>query len=1071
MKEESRKSPGENSDAARQAEARTRYVSGETITEFLTHEGFERGVDVSGRPPYEKSTVLSVQGGRKYEIGPMIAQGGMGVIYEARDLNSRRVVALKVLPKDVLFPKEDLLRFIREGQLTSQIEHPNIVPVHEMGLDEAGSVFYTMKLVEGRTLTSILQGIRKGDAATLAEYPLARLLNIFQKVCDAVAFAHSKGVVHRDLKPENIMVGSFGEVQVMDWGLAKILYAVQSKAPEVDAENLAERPAGWADRERMEHKTGPMPTDDFGDTLKTISGRVMGTPGFLAPEQILQDKKRPPGERADIYSLGAVLYSMLTLRATVRGDDVTEMLRRIIVGNFPTPASFNSAEETGHGKPRETRAGSARKGGFPHCPDGWIPTALSGIAMKALATSPEDRYASVQELQREIENYQNGYIWHLVIDEDFSDADALSRWEVHGGQAEVAGGELRLHDGEPQVLILKRDVPGDVRLEFECRMEGTLLNCVACFVNAIRSGNYREIPWNGYEFEYGGYENSRNAVHRFNSQIWIQPDSPLSAGKVYRVLAERVGPHLRFVVNGKEIVSLTDPDPLSGSDRVVVGFVGWNSDTRFTRIRVSALGTPWKGDVLDMAERHIQKGRYDVAIGLCEDTLESFPDAERKRRAEEGLRVARQRHALAEQLPAWNESLRKAWPDTGVKLQMVNDGLSLNLNEIRVETLEPLRGLPLNILYCAHGGITSLEPLRGMPLTALNCTGNPVRSLEPLRGMPLATLLCEDCPITDLEPLAGMALTMLQVGLSEVADLEPLRGMPLHFLHCWSSRIESLEPLRGMSLDTLNCAGNRIAGLEALQGMPLTNLHCGGNRIRYLEPLKGMPLRVLICSDNEIEDLSPLAGLPVTTLGCHSNRIGDLGPLKDAPLATLMCGDNRLRNLGPFTRRPPQDILFDCDSISTGELAKLRGEWSKSPELARHAQDVEALLALRRHDIAGMKRMAAEFKGRRYLFIPTFLRWGDAKKFCEKLGGHLVTITSPEEDEFVASLFKGWCWFWMGLHVGERGPEWVTGERFSYKNFISEMQEMCRGPKAFAKFWHADYIGDPHNCFMIEWDE
>jgi serine/threonine protein kinase len=139
---------------------------GKTITEYLSQEGYSRGVDISGREPYAQPTFLRVQGGRKYEIGPLIAQGGMGAIYEARELNSRRVVALKVLPKEIPYSRQDLLRFIREGQLTSQLEHPNIVPVHEMGLDEAGTVYYTMKLVEGRTLTSILQAIRKGEAQT-----------------------------------------------------------------------------------------------------------------------------------------------------------------------------------------------------------------------------------------------------------------------------------------------------------------------------------------------------------------------------------------------------------------------------------------------------------------------------------------------------------------------------------------------------------------------------------------------------------------------------------------------------------------------------------------------------------------------------------------------------------------------------------------------------------------------------------------------------------------------------------------------------------------------------------------
>lgn len=1044
---------------------------GKTITEYLAQEGYSRGVDISGREAYAQPTFLRVQGGRKYEIGRLIARGGMGAIYEARDLNSRRVVALKVLPKDVPYSRQDLLRFIREGQLTSQLEHPNIVPVHELGLDDSGNIFYTMKLVEGRTLTSILQAIRKGDAATITEYPLAKLLNIFQKVCDAVAFAHSKGVVHRDLKPDNIMVGSFGEVQVMDWGLAKVLLVVLEGDTEGDRETLEKESATWADRERMSRDpSASLPTDDFGETLKTISGRVMGTPGFLAPEQIQRAQNQPPGEQADIYSLGAVLYSLLTLRPTVGAGEVKEMLRRILSGDFPTPASYNRVDPSENGKPKETRAGSSRKGTFPHCPDGWIPTALSDIAMTALAPYPEERYASVQEMQREVEDYQNGYIWHLVIDEDFSDPDVLSRWEVYGGQAELHGGELQLHGGEPQVLLLKRDVPGDVRIEYECHIEGSVFNCLACFMNAFRSGSYREIPWSGYEFECGGYENSRNAIHRSNSQLWIEPDAPLAKGQVYEIVAERVGSKLRFVVNGRELVSLTDPDPLSGNYRVAVGFVGWNMDTRFKRIRISTLGTPWKGDVLDMAERQIQKGRYESAIGLFEDTIESFPDAERKRRAETGLRVARQRNALAQQFPAWNDALKKAWPETGVKLQIVNDGLSLNINEIPVGSLEPLRGLPLNVLYCAHCGVTSLEPLRGMPLTALNCTGNPITHLEPLRGMPLTTIQCEDCPISDLEPLRGMPLKMLQIGLCDVADLEPLRGMPMHFLHCWSSRIESLEPLRGMPLDSLNCAGNRIAGLEALEGMPLTELHCGGNRVRYLETLKNMPLRILVCSDNEIEDLSPLAGLPVTILCVHNNRITDLSPLNDAPLTTFTCANNPLRDLGPFASRPPRDFAYDCETLRTADLGRIHRDWSKNPALSQHARDVAVLLALRKHDVDQLKAIASEFKGHRYLYIPKFVRWQDARKFCEELGGHLVTITSVGENEFIASMFKGWCWFWMGLSVGDKGPEWVTGEPFAYKNFISEMQEKCRGPKAFAKFWRADSVPDPHSCFMVEWE-
>src|SRR5882757_3174683 len=157
----------------------------------------------------------------KYKVITTINRGGMGVILQTRDLRIRRTVAMKVMKTSSQFSRESVLRFIDEAQLTGQLEHPNIVPVYELGIDAQGEIFYTMKFVKGTTLDDVLRGIRHGRPKIIEKYPLGALLTIFQKVCDAVAFAHSKGIVHRDLKPENIMIGSFGEVLVMDWGLAK----------------------------------------------------------------------------------------------------------------------------------------------------------------------------------------------------------------------------------------------------------------------------------------------------------------------------------------------------------------------------------------------------------------------------------------------------------------------------------------------------------------------------------------------------------------------------------------------------------------------------------------------------------------------------------------------------------------------------------------------------------------------------------------------------------------------------------------------------------------------------------
>ncbi len=159
--------------------------------------------------------------GARYKVLTTLARGGMGVVLQARDLRVRRTVAMKVMKAGAQFSKENVLRFIDEAQLTGQLDHPNIVPVYELGIDDRGEAFYTMKYVKGTTLDEVLRGLRSGRKDLAEKYPLAVLLTVFQKICDAVAFAHAKSVIHRDLKPENVMIGAYGEVLVMDWGLAK----------------------------------------------------------------------------------------------------------------------------------------------------------------------------------------------------------------------------------------------------------------------------------------------------------------------------------------------------------------------------------------------------------------------------------------------------------------------------------------------------------------------------------------------------------------------------------------------------------------------------------------------------------------------------------------------------------------------------------------------------------------------------------------------------------------------------------------------------------------------------------
>src|SRR6266478_1737275 len=258
----------------------------------------------------------------------------MGVVYAAEDGKLQRRVALKVL--DVPGTDGDLAnRLIREARVLARLEHPGIVPVHDVGTLADGRVFYTMKFVEGHRLDKHIEAV----AST------SHRVRIFLRICDAVAFAHARGVLHRDLTPANIMVGPFGEVLVMDWGLAKILREeVSSGAREADQEaTVFEK---------------PKPTSIAGDATElsvvTGHGTVMGTPGYMSPEQTRGDVEHLDA-RSDIFALGA-------------------LLRFLLIGQ-PEAASPSSG-------PR-------------------LDKSLEAIWAKSTAASPAERYPIIQELPRE----------------------------------------------------------------------------------------------------------------------------------------------------------------------------------------------------------------------------------------------------------------------------------------------------------------------------------------------------------------------------------------------------------------------------------------------------------------------------------------------------------------------------------------------------------------------------------------------------------------------------------------------------------------------------------------------
>ena len=307
----------------------------------LFEEAFEE-IDPAGESPLY-GQLCSLQ--ERYGQAEPIAVGGMKRILKVLDRHGNRHVAMARLHEDA----SELLfdPFIREARLTALLEHPNVISVHDVGVDKEGKPYFTMDLKVGDGLDVVLQ-----KALADGGCPLSDRLDIFLKVCDAITYAHSRDVIHLDLKPANIQVGHYGEVLVCDWGLGKLI----GDTDEIDDDVLL--------------------NPDLLSGM-TVYGQVKGTPGYMAPEQIRGEDR---DKRTDIYALGALLYAVLTCRPPLAGD-TDAMLQAAVTGDIVPP----------------TERGSG------------VPESLSAVVMKAMALEPADRYASVSDLITDVRAFLGGF--------------------------------------------------------------------------------------------------------------------------------------------------------------------------------------------------------------------------------------------------------------------------------------------------------------------------------------------------------------------------------------------------------------------------------------------------------------------------------------------------------------------------------------------------------------------------------------------------------------------------------------------------------------------------------------
>jgi hypothetical protein len=925
-----------------------------------------------------------------YELRRLIGTGGMGAVWEAMDTRLQRKVALKMMLADAK-SERNAERFRREAMAAARLRHPGIVQVHEYG-EDAGRMYIAMDLIAGPSLSQALR-----SAASSYEERARVLL----AVAEAVAYAHEQGIVHRDIKPSNILLehddgNALGRPMISDFGLAKSL-------------------------------------SDVSDL--TRSGEPLGTYGYMPPEQAL-GRQDQVGPCSDIYSLGAVLYEELTGRAPFTGANTVVVAREVVEKDpvpprvltpdvprdleiicltclaksprrrYPTAAALaRDLRSWLNGEAIVARAPSLAERFVRHvrrhaqvwavasaaallliAVTGWYVHSLAVRSRQAEAARQraEELLASLvaENRARSSLESERSRTWTEVFRDSFADGRADERWRITARAWSHVDGGLRTEGPGLQALLLKLPVAGDIRLSFTCRVEGPDLNDVSCRMALPRDDPEGNMFRKGYGFDYGAWGNSRNSLTRKGQLLWQQEDRPLSGGRSYRAVAERIGARLAYTIDGKPVFSVEDPQPLSDHDHCRVALYGYSTRTTWSDVVVERLGEPQAADILEVAERRLQERSLATSHELFSEVLATSNDGRRREAAERGIAAVATQRQAEQALADMRLAILAAWP--GATVVCEDGGLRVDAHDLGISDAKPLTGLPVHELDLGGNAISDLRPLAGLPLRKLTIASNPIADLEPLHGMPLKSLNLINSQVRDLRPLAGLPLGELLMLDMDCPDLSPLAGMPLDILFAGSCHIVDLSPLRGMRLRMLAIPDNRIADLT---------------------PLAGMPLRILNASGNRIRDLAPLAGMPLSGLNLAGNPLADPGLL---------------------ARSPTEQLLFESPQLPEAFLDALQQAWNGRSDCSRQLRQLGILRLLRAQDAAGLKLAASVRNGNRYLYVPRTLTWDEARIQAETLGGRLAMVRSADDLEFLDALTNDDA-CWLGGRSVDGQLRWLDG--------------------------------------------
>jgi len=465
-----------------------------------------------------------------YQVLKSIGKGGMGEVFLAYDTTCGRRLALKKIRPDLITHQALQNRFLKEARITSQLMHPAIIPIYAIH-NEGDQIYYTMPYVEGETLRQVLRKARQNekidnDIENLAQ-SIPSLIRIFLSICQAIAYAHSKHVLHRDLKPENIIVGQYGQIVILDWGLAKIVKNINEGSLEV-SESIGNE----------EEEENPL-------HHLTHVGKVVGTVAYMAPERALGN---PANFQTDIYSLGVILYQLLTLKHPFNRPSLKEYRKIIKHEKLLDPIEVAPYRD--------------------------VPRSLSGVVMKCLSINPELRYHAVDELIHELENYIEGRSeWFQMAELDIHNKDS---WEFQENVLIAEHGALTKDSDVSDwvsLMISKASFQGNIKLQAKVKL-GEKSRGIGFLLNIPEAAERVHLN-DGYCLWIGSDISKSTKLLKSTVEVMHTPDIFLKRHEWYTIAIKKIDNNIYFYLNDVMQFSYISHLPLAGTH---VGVISRDAD-------------------------------------------------------------------------------------------------------------------------------------------------------------------------------------------------------------------------------------------------------------------------------------------------------------------------------------------------------------------------------------------------------------------------------------------------------------------------------------------------------------